>query len=106
MDLYQLLDNVLVEDFLHGQGQDDFVAALENDSISCNASDECDYFRSDGRQSAHYSGGGGKFEPAHAGCYYEMDVRPARQSICFLAGANVAPAFGHDAHCDAPYSIE
>jgi len=67
MDLYQLLDNVLVENFLHGQGQVDFVAALENDSISCNASDECDYFRSDGRQSAHYSGGG-KFEPAHAGC--------------------------------------
>jgi hypothetical protein len=28
-DLYQLLRNVFVEDFLHGQGDDDFVAALE-----------------------------------------------------------------------------
>jgi hypothetical protein len=27
--LHQLLRDVLVEDFLHGQGDDDFVAALE-----------------------------------------------------------------------------
>ena len=29
LGLHQLLGNVLVEDFLHGQGDDDFVAALE-----------------------------------------------------------------------------
>jgi len=37
---HQFLRNVLVEDFLHGQGDDDFVAALENNLISYNASNE------------------------------------------------------------------
>jgi hypothetical protein len=32
----QFLRNVLVEDFLHGQGDDDFVAALEERFNPCN----------------------------------------------------------------------
>ena len=40
--LHQLLRNLLVQHFLHRQGDDDFVAAFEvkKDSVSCNASDE------------------------------------------------------------------
>jgi hypothetical protein len=44
-----------------------------------------------------------KFEPTHIGCYDEIDERPARQSIRFPAGANVAQAFGHDAQAWAKY---
>jgi len=39
----------------------------------------------------------GKFEPAHVGCYNEIEgVRRAR-AFAFRQRANVAQAFGHDA---------
>ena len=47
-----------------------------------------------------------EFELAHAGCYDEIDDRPARQSIRIPAGANVAQAFGHDAQAWAKYQCQ